>query len=139
MGQPGIAKYIVSATPEFEDLEDPETFISTLTRLNVTDLLPNVTYEFRVQAVALSLDVKNPSLPSGPETITTATTGEIPMCNIHTAFGRIFAADQTRQLLVVYLWTTVSRVSISGGLKYPMLQRLHKTPRCGPALCDPGS
>ena len=86
MGQPGIAKYIVSATPEFEDLEDAETFISTPTRLNVTDLLPNVTYEFRVQAVALSLDVKNPSLPSGPETVTTSTTGEIPMCNIHTAY-----------------------------------------------------
>ena len=93
-GQPGIAKYIVSATPEFEDPEDAETFISTLTRLNMTDLLPNVTYKFRVQAVALSLDVKNPSLPSGPETITTATTGEIAMCNIHTAFCRIFAADQ---------------------------------------------
>ena len=107
MGQPGIAKYIVSATPEFEDLEDAETFISTLTRLNVTDLLPNVMYKFRVQAVALSLDVKNPSMPTGPETETTATTGEIPMCNIHTAFG-------SRSKTSVEYRTTVSRVSISG-------------------------
>ena len=105
MGQPGIAKYIVSATPEFENPEDAETFISNLTRLNVTDLLPNVTYKFRVQAVALSLDVKNPSMPTGPETETTATTGEIPMCNIHTAFG------SRSKVSVEY---AVSRVSISG-------------------------
>lgn len=75
MGQPGIAKYVVVSTPVSGGPE--ETFISTLTRLNVTGLLPNVEYVFRVQAVAVALEVKNPSMLSEAVSITTETTGEV--------------------------------------------------------------
>jgi hypothetical protein len=75
MGQPGIANYNVAVTLLGVDLEDPDTLTSNATRLNVTGLLPNMDYEFSVQAVAAALDVENPSALSIPEPATTSTTG----------------------------------------------------------------
>ncbi len=58
-GQPGIAKYTVIATNTEDGLTVPVSTTDATTNMRVTGLLPNSQYEFRVQAVAMVLDVAN--------------------------------------------------------------------------------
>ena len=76
IGQPGIAFYTITAT----DTANPSDVITANTATNsttytMTGLLPNIAYEFRVQAVAMVLDVESPSGLSLPGTGTTDVTG----------------------------------------------------------------
>ena len=84
VGQPGIAFYRVTATGNGMMVMARTTDNST--RLNMTNLLPNVEYEFRVEAVAMVLDVDSPSPLSKPVTATTDVTGAI--LHVCTGIGR---------------------------------------------------
>ena len=76
-GRPGIARYTVLAT----NIEDNSTVSASTTdggivrELNLTDLLPGVDYEFRVQAVASNGGVENVGVFSRPVVANTSVTG----------------------------------------------------------------
>lgn len=75
-GEPGIARYNISATPPSGvEVTAVTVDMSDATRLNVSGLLPNVEYEFRVRAVAMALDVQSAGLFSESEIRTTGVTG----------------------------------------------------------------
>ena len=57
-GVPGVARYVVMATGDNVPVVTTTTELD-VTRLNMTGLLPNVTYNFRVQGVAKVLGVVN--------------------------------------------------------------------------------
>ncbi len=76
-GQPGIARYNVLATDTGDGSTVAVSTMDATTNTNVTGLLPNTRYEFRVQAVARMLDAANLGmLSSATMTISTSLTGE---------------------------------------------------------------
>ena len=81
VGQPGIAFYTVTArdTSGNSEMVSAST-TSNATRLNMTNLLPGISYEFSVQAVAMVLDVEAASEFSATKTGTTSVTGEKGGC-----------------------------------------------------------
>ena len=81
MGQPGITFYTVTArdTSGNSEMVTAST-TSNATRLNVTNLLPGISYEFSVQAVAMVLDAGAASEFSATRTGTTSATGEEGGC-----------------------------------------------------------
>ena len=76
---PGIAFYTVTARDTLGDIVTASTN-SNATRFNVTNLLPSVSYEFSVQAVAMVLDAGAASEFSATRTGTTSATGEEGEC-----------------------------------------------------------
>ena len=73
-GQPGISHYTIIATDENDDEVTANT-PTNATRFTMTGLLPNLAYQFRVQAVAMALEVKNSGDISEPASGMTTTTG----------------------------------------------------------------
>ena len=75
-GEPGIAFYTVIATDVSDgSMVTASTLSNSPARMNITDLQPNVAYSFRVQAVAMALDVSAESEFSNPITGMTTTSG----------------------------------------------------------------
>ena len=77
VGKPGIAFYTVAVR---DTSGNSEMFsVSTTgnaTRKNITNLLPGIIYQFRVQAVAKILNVEEASAFSGANLGTTSVTGK---------------------------------------------------------------
>lgn len=78
VGTPGIAYYEVTATPVTNGDTAAGTMVvptaSSITRLNVTGLAPNVEYEFRVRGVAAALGAVSPGALSEPVSAVTLPT-----------------------------------------------------------------
>ena len=74
IGRPGISHYTIIATDENDNEVTADT-PTNATRFTMTGLLRNLAYQFRVQAVAMALEVENSGDMSEPALGMTTTTG----------------------------------------------------------------